>query len=238
MASMGSQAAPGWHGKLPSLGDFASRRLARDFLDPWDHWLASGMQALREQRGDGWLDAYLSSPSWRFLLMPGALAGAPGAQGWAGVLMPSVDRVGRYFPFTVVAPLADDQLSLPQMPALWSWLGRLDDLAAEAMQDDWGVERLEAELARMAGPALQPLPLPPAHPLVDGELAAAALVPGLDASAWIALEAQTPWRAQAQGLAYWFAQAEGRAPRLLRSRGLPLPAALGELFGATPVQAL
>ena len=53
-----------------------------------------------------WLDGYLASPSWRFLLMPGVMDGQP----WAGVLMPSVDRVGRYYPLTIARPL-------PALPA-------------------------------------------------------------------------------------------------------------------------
>jgi type VI secretion system protein ImpM len=108
-------APPGWHGKLPSLGDFASRRLDAAFIDAWDSWLAAGLLGLRERNPAGWLDAYLASPSWRFLLMPGVLPGAAGAQGWAGVLMPSVDRVGRYFPFTIVQPLVGNYVTSMEM---------------------------------------------------------------------------------------------------------------------------
>ena len=149
---------PGWHGKLPSLGDFASRRLPPDFLAAWDGWLAAGLQQLRERDPAGWLDAYLATPTRRFLLMPGVLPGALpgdlGAQAWAGVLMPSVDRVGRYFPFTLVQAIPPLRAGPTQLQSLWHWLGRLDELAADALQDDWAIDRLEAELARMAGPAL------------------------------------------------------------------------------------
>ena len=31
----------GFFGKLPSHGDFLSRRLPRSFVDPWDSWLQS-----------------------------------------------------------------------------------------------------------------------------------------------------------------------------------------------------
>ena len=30
---------PGFYGKLPSIGDFVSRRLPSDFIRPWDQWL-------------------------------------------------------------------------------------------------------------------------------------------------------------------------------------------------------
>ena len=83
--------APGWHGKLPSLGDFASRRLPHEFVEVWDHWLAEGLSTLRQPAPDAWLDGYLASPIWRFVLMPGALPGSQGTQGWTGVLMPSGD---------------------------------------------------------------------------------------------------------------------------------------------------
>src|SRR5664279_3439708 len=86
---------PGWYGKLPTLGDFASRRLEADFIEPWDLWLGEGLQGQRESMGDAWLDAYLQSPPWRFLLMPGVLPGFDAGLIVAGVLMPSVDRVGR-----------------------------------------------------------------------------------------------------------------------------------------------
>src|SRR5688572_30052214 len=96
---------PGWYGKLPSLGDFASRRLEGDFIEPWDLWLGRRLQELRDARGDAWLEPYLHSPPWRFLLTPGTLPGFDRSSTLAGVLLPSVDRVGRYFPVTLVAAL-------------------------------------------------------------------------------------------------------------------------------------
>ena len=229
---MADHSLPGWHGKLPSLGDFASRRLAPGFLATWDTWLASGLQQLREHQPDTWLDAYLASPTRRFLLMPAALPGEAGLQAWAGVLMPSVDRVGRYFPFTVVQPLAPMPASIEQMQSLWFWLGRLDELAADALQDDWPIDRLEAELARMAGPGLAPLAAATgALPTEPGGLADLALPAGLDIARHIGIEAQALWQQRAQGLAYWYASPDGQAPCLWVSRGLPASAAA--LLGAT-----
>jgi type VI secretion system protein ImpM len=39
---------PGWFGKLPSLGDFASRRLPDAFVSRWDRWLQGGLARARE----------------------------------------------------------------------------------------------------------------------------------------------------------------------------------------------
>ena len=86
---------PGWYGKLPGLGDFAARRLDKAMVGVWDGWLQDGLQALRQQ--PGWLDAYLQSPVWCFALGAGVL----GPQRWLGVMMPSVDAVGRYFPLAI-----------------------------------------------------------------------------------------------------------------------------------------
>lgn len=133
----------GWYGKLPSLGDFAGRRLAPDLIETWDGWLANGLAQWRDQDPEGWLQAYLDGPSWRFLLMPGVLAGV--ALPLAGVLLPSVDRVGRYFPLTLLRAVQ----GTPGTAAQLRWLHHLDDLAVDAMQDDWDIERLEAELLRL-----------------------------------------------------------------------------------------
>jgi len=143
----------GWYGKLPSLGDFASRRLPPAFVEPWDDWLASGLAAWREQAPDGWLAGYLASPSWRFVLMPGVLGGAASAASaaWTGVLMPSVDRVGRYFPLTLARTLPALPSDAAQANELLTWLQQLDDVALDALHDDWSVERLDAELVRLGG---------------------------------------------------------------------------------------
>ena len=231
---------PGWHGKLPSLGDFASRRLDASFIEPWDSWLAAGLLALREAQPEGWLEGYLGSPSWRFLLMPGAMPGAAGAQAWAGVLMPSVDRVGRYFPLTLVQPLHGGPGSTQEMAGLWQWLARLDELARDALFEDWTADRLEQELARMALPTLSPLE-GPAVAVAAGAGAGAAAAPGSvvelsapgvgDAALHIGMQAQRAWADAAQGQAWWHARPDENPPRLLVSRGLPAATSLARLFG-------
>jgi type VI secretion system protein ImpM len=91
----------GCFGKVRAAGDFVTRRLPREFVEPWDAMLQAGLLASRERLGPRWLAAYLDAPLWCFALAPGVA----GSTGWAGVLMPSIDSVGRHFPFTVAAPL-------------------------------------------------------------------------------------------------------------------------------------
>ena len=93
-------AGGGFYGKLPSEGDFVTRRLPWEFTSVWDDWLQQGMQASREALGARWLELYLSAPIWRFQFAPGVC----GPVGWRGLFFASVDRVGRYFPLTLAFP--------------------------------------------------------------------------------------------------------------------------------------
>jgi type VI secretion system protein ImpM len=215
----------GWYGKLPSLGDFASRRLAPSFVEPWDDWLAAGLAAWREQAPDGWLDAYLASPSWRFVLMPGCLPGSAGDPvAWAGVLMPSVDRVGRYFPLTLVRRLPTLPADPQQLDGLLRWLHRLDDLALDVLHDDWTVEQLEAELPRLGhwappesaappAPSLR-LPLPGSAELVELDVSAGV-------AALLAAGARRGLLDALHGQALWLSDDGTGAPALRITDGLP-----------------
>ena len=144
---------PGWYGKLPSLGDFASRRLESDFIEPWDLWLGDCMQAQRDAAGDEWLQAYRQSPPWRFVLSPGALPGAARWAVFAGVLLASVDRVGRHFPLTIAASLPRAPRLGAEVDALLTWLHRLEDTALDAVQGQWSIDELEQALAGLAPPS-------------------------------------------------------------------------------------
>jgi len=120
----------GFYGKLPVVGDFVSRRLPNEFITPWDSWLQSAIAASREELGDDWLDSYLTSPIWRFLLSPGLC----GSQAVAGIIMPSVDKVGRYFPLTV-AVLFEQSVQLPFLFSSGNaWFEQLEDAALTGLE--------------------------------------------------------------------------------------------------------
>jgi type VI secretion system protein ImpM len=134
-------APPGFYGKLPSLGDFVTRRLPAQLIQPWDQWLRASLAASQAQLAQGWLDHYLTSPIWRFVLSP-AIAGQTG---WAGVLMPSVDRVGRYFPLTLASPLPPGAnpwrvLCLP------GWFERAESVALSGLDDNFDLEAFEGRV--------------------------------------------------------------------------------------------
>lgn len=83
----------GFFGKLPALGDFVSRELSRPQVKCIDDWMQTGIRQL-QSASDIWLQAYLVTPVWQFLIPRGQWA----ESALYGTLMPSVDRVGRYFP--------------------------------------------------------------------------------------------------------------------------------------------
>lgn len=225
--------APGWHGKLPTLGDFASRRLSASFLEAWDSWLAEGILALQKADAAGWLQAYLDSPSWRFLLMPGALKGEVGTKAWAGVLMPSVDRVGRYFPFTIAQQLPSMPDNITGYEQLSDWCDQLDGIAVGALFNDWTIERLEKEL--------QAAPLPACITRVGQS--STATVGQLKESDEPRFHGSTLFNLliehafgflvlQAKGVTFWIGSAREERPLIVTAQGLPQGAYFATLFGS------
>ena len=133
--------ALGWYGKLPGLGDFATRRLPPRFVAAWDEWIGAGLQCARELQGPDWLDGYLVAPIRRFWIA----AGVVDEQAWAGLLMPSVDRVGRCFPLTVAQPMG----SLAQALSAREWSDGIDAAMRSTLKQDGRPDDLERELARV-----------------------------------------------------------------------------------------
>jgi type VI secretion system protein ImpM len=133
--------SPGFFGKVRTHGDFVTRRLPAVFVTPWDACLQQGMLFAQQWFGAQWLPVYLNAPVWCFALG----AGVCGEPAWAGVLMPGVDRVGRYFPFTIAAPIARgdaaDWLRVAQ-----SWYDEATRLALSTLAEDFVLERFDAQL--------------------------------------------------------------------------------------------
>ena len=161
-----SDDAAGWYGKIPATGDFLGRRLPPEFVVPWDRWLQEGIAHSRALLGDRWLEIFVTFPVWRFILPRGVL----GDDGWYGVMIPSMDRVGRYFPLTVCR--------------------RLDPAMGSSLL------LIEEHLAHFAHAALQALENEPAETF-DARVAAAVPPQIADSGPCIALDAFT--RGDAQG---------------------------------------
>jgi len=121
----------GYYGKIPSLGDFIRHNLPREFIDPWDDWLQSAIHNSKKQLADNWLDSYLTCPIYRFMLTPGLC----GETGWLGILMPSVDRVGRYFPMTFCIPISAPVNPFMVLPRFEPWLISVETIALSCLED-------------------------------------------------------------------------------------------------------
>ena len=149
-------AGPGFYGKLPAKGDFVTRRLARAFVDPWDAWLQEVISDSRERLGEAWLQAYLNAPIWCFVLSPGVC----GTDVMAGVLMPGVDRVGRYFPLTLAVALPDCANPVALALAAADWFGDAGELALSSLDDGVDFERFDAMVEDLGPPRYAPAPAP------------------------------------------------------------------------------
>lgn len=151
-AGLPDDETPAWYGKLASLGDFASRRLSQDTARTLDAWLAQGVSASRARLGERWLEVYLTGPLWRFSWAPGVLD----SHWWFGVLMPSVDNVGRYFPLVVLQARAAAPTAEAALQRLEDWYAAVSVTALRTLQPGGSLDQFEAELAQIADTS--PLP--------------------------------------------------------------------------------
>lgn len=135
----------GLYGKIPALGDFVSRNLPMQFTTGWDQWMQGCLLASQQHLGGAWLEAYLTSPVWRFALSAGVL----GASGWAGVMIPSVDKVGRYYPFILSQAYAAETPATLLMVENEDWFIALEQAALLALQDGMMLEHIEAAAAKI-----------------------------------------------------------------------------------------
>jgi type VI secretion system protein ImpM len=123
-----SPSAVGYFGKLPALGDFCTGGLPESFVGPWDQFCRDMLLGSRAQLGSAWEAAWMEAPIWRFLLPPGAC----GPLACCGVWLPSVDRVGRHYPFAVIA-LGETSIDLEECA---TWLDIAEATALSGILDD------------------------------------------------------------------------------------------------------
>lgn len=133
----------GLFGKLPMHGDFVHRNLSTAFISCWDEWMQHYIAGSKEQIGDDWLDIYLTSPIWRFVFSPGVVD----ENHWAGILMPSVDQVGRYYPFSVMLKLPAEINPLEYISLQNDWYENIEELSLQALDGEFDIDELLNELS-------------------------------------------------------------------------------------------
>jgi len=136
----------GLYGKLPSHGDFLRRRIPDEVVSCWDGWLQSAIAASRRILGERWLEIYLTSPAWRFTCEAGVCGSTP----LAGVIVPSVDRVGRYFPLTLMWQIPDELTPLSVAMLCNSWFETAERHVIETLaQSEVHFEEFDARVVAL-----------------------------------------------------------------------------------------
>ena len=102
--------ARGLYGKLPGARRFPEPPARRGVHRRLGRVAAArdARTAARRSASAGWR-CFLSAPVWRFVLP----AGMYSKHGLGRAAWPSVDRVGRYFPLTLAAPLHQESIDVP-----------------------------------------------------------------------------------------------------------------------------
>jgi len=136
----------GYHGKVPTHGDFISRGLPNTFIGPWDIWLQEAIYSSRKQLGDNWLNYYLTSPLYRFVLSPGIC----GESAWMGVLMPSVDKVGRYYPMTISLMAHETTNPFVALQKHNDWFEKIELLALSCLKNGFNLDNFYQQICQLA----------------------------------------------------------------------------------------
>jgi type VI secretion system protein ImpM len=197
---------PGFFGKVPARGDFLVRRMPAGFQAAWETWLSALVVAARSGLGTAWPHAWLTAPLWHFALGRDVV----GPFGAAGVLLASVDRVGRFFPLSIIgaaAPRSDLRAD--------DWARMAEALALAALEDDFDPDRLDAAL-RDLGP-------PPAVTGVErtGGVWRLPIEDGWPARLFDAL-AESAWLPPGPGQSAWWCRGSDRMAAVhVRAGGLP-----------------
>lgn len=216
----------GFFGKLPAQADFVGRGLPPDVQAAFDEAMSEWLARRRADDAAGWLQAYLASPAWRFVWPAGSAPGALAAQDCAGVLLPSVDTVGRYFPLLLAVGLPPDSLAAVSLGELLERLAGLEALGFQALDEEWQPDALQAALAQAA---LGDWPAVPEVALAQADLPAD--WPAADLSVGLDALARRAWLAQQAGRAFWWSHTEAWRPRLLVTQGALADGLSGQLFG-------
>ncbi|MDO6590558.1 type VI secretion system-associated protein TagF [Loktanella sp. D2R18] len=143
---MSCPATYGFYGKLPCAGDFVRRGLSQGFVAAWDGWMQKVLMNGKDALGDRWNDCYMSAALWQF----GISAGICGQHAVAGVMMPSVDRVGRQFPLCI--GLEMNGSGGAAFVALQPIFVHLETAALDMLNDNATLAELEQRLAQLPLP--------------------------------------------------------------------------------------
>lgn len=141
--TLSTQPIAGYYGKIPSLGDFITRRVAQNTISVWDNWLRHSLyEAKSALPPNSWNDQYYTSAVWNFI-MPPSICG----ERMIGLIAASVDRVGRQFPFTLFQPLNLPNGTVLRLEQIMAFYLRHGPVMRALQQRRLNLEQLEQTLA-------------------------------------------------------------------------------------------
>lgn len=186
------------------------------------------MQHSRQALGESWVLTYLSSPIWRFALARGVC----GENAWMGLMMPSVDRVGRHFPLTLAVCMDEQALLFDSASLHDAWFRDLEELALSSLAAAFSLEDFDTALCNLGAPigshctgiasasgAGTMITLDPAR----------AMQPQLAAPSAVLMRALTGAALHQHSL-WWTEGSQQIAPCMLVCNGLPAAGAFAALF--------
>ncbi|NRF66434.1 type VI secretion system-associated protein TagF [Aquincola sp. S2] len=221
---------PGWWGKLSSLGDFASRRVTPEWVRACDDWLARSIAISQQVLGARWLEVYLGAPVWRFAWAPGVID----RDWWFGVLMPSCDNVGRYYPLVVVQrrerpPI--DRIGFDHLELWWMHVARA---AMQTLGEPSTLESFEAALAQAPPwPSNGPVMVPQQRGVVAGR-ERFAIAPGCSLGQLLHGLSVSELHGRNAGHSFWWPIGDGaREGSFSLGKGLPDASSFAELLAGS-----
>lgn len=130
----------GFYGKIPTAGDFVSRRLSLDFVQPWDRWIAQHFAPL------------VGSELWPWPLALRFLAGPAFIGPATGIVLQSTDKVGRRFPLSIVAPLPEASMTMTRAD---QWFAAIEEAGISAQFGELTPDEFDAALDRLPAPTAE-----------------------------------------------------------------------------------
>lgn len=112
------QITVGYYGKLPQRGDFLYFNINRQFKVVLDNWFQNGLRLLQSAYSESWEHVFMKGAHWRYAYYTPTISD----NAFVGVIIPSLDRSGRYFPFSIMATLPLNTRELCHPDAILSLL--------------------------------------------------------------------------------------------------------------------
>ena len=205
----------GFFGKIPAVGDFVQRNLSVGFVEKWDHWLQNGLYVAHQEMLENWSEVYLTSPIWRFILSPGVID----AHSYVGVMIPSIDSAGRYFPLTVVTAISETYIGRVWSAEANHWFEAVEALMLSVLEKTLPLDVFNQELQSLPASWADKKQCSSSKPspFVCIELDHVYAAPAVLAGMWVEQFARSD-----HGQTFWWsAGSDLVSPALLVSRDLP-----------------